>query len=421
MKITERLSHAWNALQGRTDYSVNTVGSSVRPQYNGAFSSPWNETTLTDIIYNRIAVDCSMVDLRHVLVDKKTNKMQKYDSSLIECLRTEANIDQSGKAFVHDLIYSLLDEGCVAIVPTVTTDSPIKTGSYDVNQMRVGKITQWYADSVTIKLYNDSIGQQQDITLPKRMVAIIQNPFRSITSGQNSLLKRITNKMAQIDNLDELISSGALNLIIQLPHPVKTEKAKETAESRVKDIKDQLTDNRYGVAYIDTSEKFTQLNRPVESDLQTEIEYLTKQLYAALGLTENVMNGTAGESEMLAYFSRTIDPLITMMLDEISRKFLTKTARTQGQRLVYYRNPFKLVPVEQLSNIIDTFTRDKIITGNEGREAVGYEPVDDPTADVLSNPSIADTNSNPLPDTSIKQPESTPDNSSSSGITNTGQ
>ena len=392
MKFRDRISHAWNAFNGKDTNTFHDYGNgSSNPQY---FSSTrWARSAIADVVYNRIATDASMIDIQHVRVDDDDQSQQKIKSGLQDCLSVEANKDQSGRDFIHDLVYSMFDEGVVAVVPIDTTLNPKVTGSYDIKSMRTGRITQWYPSHVKIELYDDHDGTKKEVVLPKATVAIIENPFYSIVNSNGGMLRRITNKMAQMDQVDAIAASGNLNLILQFPYSVKNPTKKKEAEQRRLDLEEQLENNKYGVGYIDGTEKITQLNRPISTTLQDEVKYLTEQFYNALGLTQNVLNGTAKEAEMLAYYTRTIDPVMQVITAEFTRKFITKTGRSQGQTLKAYRNPFNLVPVEQLASIADTFTRNAILSSNEFRPIVGFQPrKDDPKADALINSNIADVN-----------------------------
>lgn len=395
MKLRDRISHAWNAFNGKDTKSFHDYGNgSSNPQY---FSTTrWARSAIADVVYNRIATDASMIDIQHVRVDDDDQSQQKIKSGLQDCLSVEANKDQSGRDFIHDLVYSMFDEGVVAVVPIDTTLNPTLTGSYDIKSMRTGRITQWYPSHVRVDLYDDRDGIKKEVVLPKANVAIIENPFYSIVNSNGGMLRRITDKMAQMDEVDAIAAAGNLNLILQIPYSIKNPTKKAEAEQRRKDLEDQLENNKYGVGYIDGTEKITQLNRPISTTLQDEVKYLTEQFYNALGLTQNVLNGTAKEAEMLAYYTRTIDPVIQVITSEFTRKFITKTGRSQGQTLKAYRNPFNLVPVEQLASIADTFTRNAILSSNEFRPIVGFQPrKDDSKADALINSNIADVNQQP--------------------------
>lgn len=392
MKIRDRIAHAWNAFNGKDSKQFHDYGpGSSNPLYTS--TTRWARSAIADVVYNRIATDASMIDIQHVTVDEDDQSQKKIKSGLQNCLSVEANKDQSGRDFIHDLVYSMFDEGVVAVVPIETTLNPEVSGSYDIKSMRTGRITQWYPSHVKVELYDDRDGTKKEIVLPKAQVAIIENPFYSIVNSNGGMLRRITDKMAQMDQIDQIAAAGNLNLILQIPYSIKNPTKKAEAEQRRKDLEDQLENNKYGVGYIDGTEKITQLNRPITTNLQDEVKYLTEQFYNALGLTQNVLNGTAKEPEMLAYYSRTIDPVMQVITSEFSRKFITKTGRTQGQTLKSYRNPFNLVPVEQLASIADTFTRNAILSSNEFRPIVGFQPrKDDPKADALVNSNIADVN-----------------------------
>ena len=348
-----------------------------------------NERTIVTSVYNRIALDAAAIDIRHVKIDENNRFKDYVKSDLDNCLSLEANIDQTARMFVQDIVSSMLDEGCVAVVPIDTTMDPNVTNSYDIQTMRVGKITQWYPDRVTVMLYNDQTGLRQEVTVPKRHVAIIENPLYSVMNEPNSTMQRLIKKLALMDSADEEIASGNLDLIIQLPYAVKTEAKRNLAEARRKEVEEQLNGARYGVAYIDGTEHVTQLNRPIENNLMKQIEYLTAQLYSQLGLTQSVMDGSADENTMNNYYNRTIEPILSAIVDEFNRKFLTKTARTQKQCIMYFRDPFKLIPVTSVAEMADKFTRNEIMTSNEIRQLVGFKPSDDPNADELRNKNLS--------------------------------
>ena len=387
MALANRIKNAWNAFTGSDKLNTRDIGygssSSMNYRYGRRSVA---RSTIANTVFNRIALDSSMVKIMHVRQDKKTENQTEILSPLSSCLNEEANIDQTGQAFIHDVVFSMLDEGVIAIVPIETSDR------HDIYSMRVGRITQWYPKYVRIDLYNELEGSNQEITLPKSSVAIIENPLYSLLNGDDALLSRILRKMALLDDSDEKLSGDNLNLIVQLPYTVKGDTRKTRAKERITDIESQLKDGKRGIAYIDNAEKITQLSHPIASNLQDEITYLTQQFYNALGLTQNVFNGTANEVEMRAYYNRTIDPIIQAIIAEFNRKFLTKTARSQGQRLTAYRDPFELAPVEQLATIADTFSRNAILTPNEIRKIVGFGPNADPEADKLGNRNIADAN-----------------------------
>lgn len=391
MGIGSRLIHAWNAFIGNRDptysYSVNTgPGYSYRP--DRARLTRGNERTIATAIYNRIALDVSAVVIRHVRLDAEDRFKEFILSGLDNCLSVEANIDQTGRAFMHDVVLSMLDEGCIAIVPVETTLDPAVTGSYDINSMRVGKITEWFPAHVKVNLYNERTGQKEDVILPKKAVCIIENPLYAVVNERNSTMQRLIRKLTLLDAIDEQSGSGKLDMIIQLPYIIRTDAKRQQAEKRRKDIEDQLAGSKYGIAYTDGTERITQLNRPVENNLMKQIEYLTSMLYSQLGITQSIMDGTADEATMLNYNTRTIEPIISAIVDEMKRKFLTQTARSQKQSIMFFSDPFKLVPVEKLADIADKFTRNEILSSNELRQIVGRKPSSDPKADQLINSNL---------------------------------
>jgi hypothetical protein len=396
-----RLKHAWNAftnkdptIYSRSNQYVNSYGRRPdRPRFTRG-----NERSIVNAIYNRIAIDVATVDIKHVRLDEDNRFVSEIDSGLNECLSVEANIDQTGRAFIQDVVMSLLDEGCIAIVPVDTTLNPTISNSYDINSMRVGKILEWMPKHVKVRVYNDRTGDKEDITLPKSMVAIIENPLYSIINEDGSILKRLVRKMNLLDVVDEQTSSGKLDLIIQLPYVIKSEARKQQAERRRKDIEDQLSGSKYGIAYTDGTEHITQLNRSVENNLQKQVEYLTSMLYSQLGVTQAVLDGTADEKTMLNYNNRTIEPILSAIVDEMKRKFLTKTARSQKQSIEFFRDPFRLVPVDNIAEIADKFTRNEIMTSNEIRQIIGMKPSDDPKADMLVNSNL-NQSTEEIPDT----------------------
>ena len=393
MGLGNRIKNAWNAFTGSEKQSIKDVGYGSSSFVNSRYGRrSVARSTVANTVFNRIALDSSMVQIMHVKQDKETQNQTEIQSSLYRCLNEEANIDQTGQSFMHDLVFSMLDEGVVAVVPIETSSNPLKQEGFNIYSMRVGRITQWYPKHVRVEVYNEISGKNEEVLLPKNMVGIIENPLYSLLNGDDALLSRILRKMALLDQSDEKVAGDNLNLIVQLPYAVKGETRTARAKERVNDIEDQLNGGRHGVAYIDNAEKITQLNRPIASNLQDEISYLTQQFYNALGLTQNVFNGTANEVEMRAYYNRTIDPIIQSIIAEFNRKFLTKTAKSQGQRLTAYRDPFELAPVEQLAQIADTFSRNAILTPNEIRKIVGFGPNADPEADKLANRNIADVN-----------------------------
>lgn len=385
-----RLKHAWNAFTNRdpTSYYQSVgPGHSLRPDRPRL--SRGNERSITTSIFNRIALDVSGIDIKHCKLDKNGRYVEDVDSRLNNCLNLEANIDQTGRAFIQDVVMSMLDEGCVAIVPVDTRFDPKVTSSYDILSMRTGKIIEWYPEHVKVRVYNEQIGEKEDILLPKKQVAIIENPLYAVVNEPNSTMQRLIRKLRLLDVTDEQTASGKLDLIIQLPYVVKTEARREQAERRRKDIETQLAEGQYGIAYTDGTEKITQLNRSVENNLMKQIEYLTNMVYSQLGITQAVMDGTADEKTMLNYNNRTIEPIVSAIVDEMKRKFLTKTARSQSQTISYFRDPFKLVPVNDIAEIADKFTRNEIMTSNEIRQVIGMKPSDDPKADELINSNIS--------------------------------
>lgn len=384
-----RLKHAWNAFFNKDPtvmWNNYSYGSSYRP--DRMRFSRGNERSIITSIFNRIAMDIAAIDIRHVRLDENYRFTDYIDSGLDYCFNYEANIDQTGRAFIQDVVQSLFDEGCIAVVPVDTSFNPIQTGSYDILSMRVGQITEWYPQHVRVKLYNEKTGRKEEVTLPKKMVAIIENPLYSVMNEPNSVLQRLIRKLNLLDAIDEQSGAGKLDLIVQLPYSIKTEGRRMQAEDRRKIIEQQLTDTKYGIAYIDATEHITQLNRPIENNLMTQIEYLTSMLYSQLGITQEIMNGSADEKVMLNYYNRTVEPVLSAITDEMERKFLTKTARSQGQAIKFFRDPFKLVPVSDISEIADKFTRNEIMTSNEIRQIIGMKPSDDPEADELRNKNL---------------------------------
>ena len=392
MGLLDRLAHAWNAFiqVEEPDYRAPTyvnLGYSSSSRPDRMYFTKGNERSIITSIYNRISVDCSDVSIKHVRLDDNDRYLETMDSSLNNCLTLEANKDQTAKAFLQDIVQSLLDEGCVAIIPVDTNINP-KIGSFDIETMRVGKITQWYPDAVKVEAYNDRVGYKQEIVLQKKNVAIIENPFYSIMNSPNSTLQRLIRKLNILDAIDEQSGSGKLDLIIQLPYIVKTETRRQQAENRRKDIETQLSSSKYGIAYTDGTEKITQLNRSVDNNLLHQIEYLTSMLYSQLGITNEILNGSADEKTMLNYMNRIVKPIITAIVDELKRKFLTKTARSQKQTVMYFLDPFKLVPISNMAEIADKFTRNEVLTSNEVRQIIGYKPVADERADELRNKNL---------------------------------
>lgn len=389
LNLSTRLAHAWNAFTSRdpTQYIITGSGYSSRPDRPRL--SRGNEKSIATSIFNRIALDVSSVSIKHCRLDKNGRYVEDIDSGLNNCLNLEANKDQTGRAFIQDAVLSMLDEGCVALVPVETTIDPKNSNSYQIDSMRTGKITEWYPDMVRVRLYNDRTGEKEEILLPKSQVAIIENPLYAVVNEYNSTMQRLIRKLSLLDVTDEQTASGKLDLIIQLPYVIKTETRREQAERRRKDIIEQLAGSQYGIAYTDGTEKITQLNRSLENNLLKQVEYLTNMVYSQLGITQSVLDGTADEKTMLNYTNRTVEPIISAIVDELKRKFLTKTARSQLQSIVYFRDPFRLVPVNDIAEIADKFTRNEIMTSNEIRQIVGIQPSKDPKADELVNSNIS--------------------------------
>lgn len=385
--LLDRLMHGWNAFRGqeRTSFYDNGIGSSLRPDRRRM--SIGNTKSIVSSLYNRIAIDVAAVEIRHVRLDENERFKEEIKSNLNECLTLSANIDQTSRAFMQDIAISLFDEGVIAVVPVDTSFNP-NTTSFDIDTMRVGKIVEWFPQKVKIRVYNDKTGLHEDIMMNKTAVAIIENPLYAVMNEPNSTLQRLIRKLNQLDAVDEQSSSGKLDLIIQLPYVIKSESRKKQAEDRRAAIEAQLKNSKYGIAYTDATERITQLNRPAENNLFTQTQYLTSMLYSQLGLSENVFNGTADEAEMLNYNNRTIEPIVSAITNSMKRTFLTKTARTQGQSIEYFKDPFKLVPVEKIAEIADKFTRNEILTSNEIRGIVGYKPSTDPGAEELRNKNL---------------------------------
>lgn len=391
MSFGSRLRHAWNAFTNKdpTNEYLGTGGTVSfyrpdRPRFTRG-----NERSIVTSVYNRIAMDVAAITINHVRLDENDRFVSIIDSSLNKCLTLDANIDQTGRAFIQDAVMSMLDEGCVALVPVDTTVNPKMSGSYEIESIRTGKVVEWHPKHVRVRVYNDRTGQKEEILLPKSMVAIIENPLYAVMNEPNSTLQRLIRKLNLLDVVDEQSSSGKLDLIIQLPYIIKTESRRQQAEERRRKIEEQLSGSKYGIAYADGTERITQLNRPIENNLLKQVEYLTELLYSQLGISQEVMNGTADEKTMLNYNNRTVEPIVSAIVDEMKRKFLTKTARSQKQSIMFFRDPFKLVPVENVAEIADKFTRNEIMTSNEFRQVIGMKPSDDPKADELRNANIS--------------------------------
>lgn len=389
MALTDRLQHAWSAFLNRDPtYWRASYGPASYYRPDKIRPTMGNERSMVSSVYNRIALDVAYIDIFHARLDDDGRYTEQISSGLNECLNLSANVDQTGKAFIQDIVMSMMDEGVVAIVPVDTTINPEKSGSFDILSMRTGKIKEWYPEHVTVELYNEKTGRKEDLLLPKNTIGIIENPLYAVMNEPNSTLQRLIRKLNLLDVIDEQSGSGKLDLIIQLPYVIKTPARKQQAEERRRDIEMQLAGSKYGIAYTDGTEKITQLNRPVENNLMKQIEYLTNMLYSQLGLTQEILNGSADEKTMLNYYNRTIEPIVSSIVDEMKRKFLTKTARTQGQSIVYFRNPFKLVPVAELAEISDKLTRNEIASSNEIRQIIGWKPSDEPGADELRNKNL---------------------------------
>ena len=401
----ERLMHAWNAFVNNRDPTMpyenrrpmQDLGASYVYRPDRPRFTQGNERSIVTAVYNRIATDVASIAIQHVRLDDEGRYLETIESGLNSCLTLEANKDQTGRAFIHDIVLSMIDEGVVAAVPIDTDLDPATTNSFDILSMRTAKILEWYPDHVRVRVYNDRTGIKEEITLPKNKVAIFENPFYAVMNEPNSTLKRLIRKLNLLDAVDEQTSSGKLDLIIQLPYVIKTDARRAQAESRRKDIEMQLTGSKYGIAYTDGTERITQLNRPVENNLMKQIEYLTSMLYSQLGMNQAILDGTADAETMLKYDSRTIEPFVSTIVDEMKRKFLTKTARTQKQSIMFFRDPFRLVPPDKLAEIADKFTRNEIMTKNEFRQIIGRKPSKDPKANQLINSNISQPNNQPKP------------------------
>lgn len=403
--LGDRLQHAWNAFRNNRDPTVlyKDVGASYYHRPDRVRFSRGNERSIVTSVYNRIAMDAAQIDIRHVRLDENDRYIEDMTTGLNDCLSIEANIDQSGRAFLQDVYMSMFDEGVIAIVPVDTTLDPKKTESYDILSMRTGKIVEWRPQQVKIQIYNDQTGRKEEIWMQKRNVAIVENPLYAIINEPNSTMQRLIRKLNLLDAIDEQSGSGKLDLIIQLPYVVKTETRKKQAEERRQQLEDQLANSKFGIGYTDGTERITQLNRPVENNLMKQIEYLTSMLYSQLGITQSILDGTADDKTMLNYYNRTVEPLVSAVVDEMKRKFLSKTARTRKQSIKYFRDPFKLVPVGELAEISDKFTRNEIASSNEIRQVIGWKPSSDPKADELRNSNISQSETTPKPATDVQQ------------------
>ena len=383
-----RLKNGWNVFMDREDRRYIPMGNAYSYRPDRVRMTRGNERSIITSVFNRIALDCSSVGIQHVRLDDNNRYLSQMDTPLNSCLTLETNLDQTPRAFIQDVVMSLFDEGCVALVP-IDTDRNPEDGSFDVYSIRVCKILEWFPDKIRVRGYDERTATKKDIIVSKRTTAIIENPLYAVVNEPNSTLQRLIRKLNLLDVIDEQSGSGKLDLIIQLPYTIKTESRRQQAEIRRKDIENQLLGSKYGIAYTDATERITQLNRPVENNLMKQIEYLTSMLYSQLGITQSVLDGTADEKTMLNYNNRTIEPIMSAIVDEMKRKFLTKTARTQKQSIVFFRDPFRLVPVNDLAEIADKFTRNEIMTSNEIRQIVGMKPSDDPKADELRNSNIS--------------------------------
>lgn len=385
-----RLKHAWNAFVNNRDPTVSyrDIGGGYSYRPDRPRLTRGNERSIVTSVYNRIALDTAAIRIQHCKLDENGRLLSTMNSKLNKCLTLEANLDQTGRAFIQDAVMSMLDEGCVAIVPVETTFNPKVTESYDISSMRTAKIIEWYPQHVRVRLYNERTGQKEDIILPKTTVAIVENPLFAVINEPNSTMQRLIRKLSLLDVTDEQTASGKLDLIIQLPYIIKTDARRQQAEQRRKDIEMQLAGSKYGIAYTDGTEKITQLNRSLDNNLMKQVEYLTNLLFSQLGITQTILDGSADDKTMLNYYTRTIEPIIAAITDEMKRKFLSKTAKSQGQSIMFFRDPFKLVPVNDIAEIADKFTRNEIMTSNELRQIVGMKPSDDPKADQLINSNL---------------------------------
>lgn len=390
MSFGSRLKHAWNAFTGNIQMNYRDLGMSYPYRADRPRMSRGNERSIVTSVYNRIALDVAALNVQHVRLDENGRFLSVIDDGLNNCLTLEANVDQTARSFIQDVVISMFDEGSVAIVPVDTTTDPNVSGSYDIQSLRVGQILDWYPQYIRTRVYNEQTGRKEDIVVPKSAVAIIENPLYAVINEPNSTMQRLIRKLNLLDVIDEQSGSGKLDLIIQLPYVIKTEVRRQQAENRRKDIESQLSGSKYGIAYTDGTEHITQLNRSVNNNLMSQIEYLTSMLYSQLGITQSILDGTADEKTMLNYNNRTIEPIISAIVDEMKRKFLTKTARSQRQSISFFRDPFKLVPVNEIAEIADKFTRNEIMTSNEIRQVVGMKPSDDPRADELRNKNLSE-------------------------------
>lgn len=402
MSFGSRLKHAWNAFTGNVQINYRDLGMSYSYRADRPRLTRGNERSIVTSVYNRIALDVAALNFQHIRLDKNGRFLSVIEDGLNNCLTLEANIDQTARSFIQDVVISMFDEGSVAIVPVDTTTDPNVSGSYDIQTMRVGQILDWYPQYIRVRLYNEQTGKKEDIVVPKSATAIIENPLYAVINEPNSTMQRLIRKLNLLDVIDEQSGSGKLDLIIQLPYVIKTEARRQQAENRRKDIENQLSGTKYGIAYTDGTERITQLNRSVNNNLMSQIEYLTSMLYSQLGITQSILDGTADEKTMLNYNNRTIEPIASAIVGEMKRKFLTKTARSQLQSISFFRDPFKLVPVNEIAEIADKFTRNEIMTSNEIRQVIGMKPSDDPRADELRNKNLSAPSEDKVPNSEVQ-------------------
>ena len=402
MSFGSRLKHAWNAFTGNVQMNYRDLGMSYSYRADRPRLTRGNERSIVTSVYNRIALDVAALNFQHIRLDENGRFLSVIEDGLNNCLTLEANIDQTARSFIQDVVISMFDEGSVAIVPVDTTTDPNVSGSYDIQTMRVGQILDWYPQYIRVRLYNEQTGKKEDIVVPKSATAIIENPLYAVINESNSTMQRLIRKLNLLDVIDEQSGSGKLDLIIQLPYVIKTEARRQQAENRRKDIENQLSGTKYGIAYTDGTERITQLNRSVNNNLMSQIEYLTSMLYSQLGITQSILDGTADEKTMLNYNNRTIEPIASAIVGEMKRKFLTKTARSQLQSISFFRDPFKLVPVNEIAEIADKFTRNEIMTSNEIRQVIGMKPSDDPRADELRNKNLSAPSEDKVPNGEVQ-------------------
>lgn len=402
MSFGSRLKHAWNAFTGNVQINYRDLGMSYSYRADRPRLTRGNERSIVTSVYNRIALDVAALNFQHIRLDENGRFLSVIEDGLNNCLTLEANIDQTARSFIQDVVISMFDEGSVAIVPVDTTTDPNVSGSYDIQTMRVGQILDWYPQYIRVRLYNEQTGKKEDIVVPKSATAIIENPLYAVINEPNSTMQRLIRKLNLLDVIDEQSGSGKLDLIIQLPYVIKTEARRQQAENRRKDIENQLSGTKYGIAYTDGTECITQLNRSVNNNLMSQIEYLTSMLYSQLGITQSILDGTADEKTMLNYNNRTIEPIASAIVGEMKRKFLTKTARSQLQSISFFRDPFKLVPVNEIAEIADKFTRNEIMTSNEIRQVIGMKPSDDPRADELRNKNLSAPSEDKVPNGEVQ-------------------